>query len=834
MFQRKLLLSGFALFALSFFYGCAVKQKMDYREPEPIDHWMLRRSHPEKGFDQEAYFKGIEQVNQLKKQKSGGPDLNLNWELEGPFNIGGRVNVVTPLQMGSDTLFAGTANGGVFRTYDGGTNWTPVFDEFSYLSIGAITVDPMNSQRIYVGTGDRNFGGGSYNGNGLYQSDDLGDTWTNVGLSEVGIITSVIVDGQNADHILVGALGHGHQKTNDRGVYRSTDGGASWTNTLFVSDSSGVCEMIPDPTNDDIVYACFFNRVNLLDRGISRGLDSKIFKSTDAGATWTQLTNGLPNTEHSRVGISVSASNPNRLYAVYVGDTYNVSEIYLSNDAGATWVPTNANSGANGLDPNALGGFGWYFGRIYVDPNNENHIILPGVDQYESYDAGANWTLNVPEWWTYEVHADKHALIFQDANTMIIGTDGGMYKTEDLGGTWTPLGELPITQFYRVEANTFDPGQFAGGAQDNGSTSGNQTMPWSRDFGGDGFQMTYVEPNDNLVVYQTQRGRFHWTSNSVGVESLAVSDFDPNEITNWDTPYLVDDGQSLVAGTNRLLMMAAPPFDPWQAISGDLTLSGTGAVSPGRYHTITELASHPDNDDQILVGTSDGKVWRGDIFGGMNNWTDITSALPAHYVTSVNFSKRVQNKLYVTMSGYYSGFTTALVFKSEDNGATWTDISNNLPSIGINDMITYDRDDNEYLFIATDAGVFVSEDDGDSWDLLGTGMPTVTIAALDINATNQRLIAGTFGRSMWSYDISWALGLEEKGEETALLIFPNPVKDQFELGESFESVQLFSLDGRLIKDFGNVYQGEKLDVSGIDRGNYLLKADERSTQIRLD
>lgn len=812
--------------------SCKQTQELTSREPEPIDYWMLRRSHPQHGFDEQAYLRGVEKVNELKKIKSGGPELNLTWQQEGPFAIGGRVNVLTPNRRGGDTLFCGTANGGVFRSIDAGANWVPVFDDFSYLSIGAIAVDPTDPQKVFVGTGDRNFGGGSYNGNGIYVSTDMGDNWTQTGLSNVGIITSVLIDPQNTNHLLVGALGNGHAKTNDRGVYQSLDGGATWNNTLFVSDSSGVCEMVMDPTNSSVIYACFFNRINLLDRGISRGLDAKIFKSLDGGATWNQLTNGLPNTEHSRVGIAVSESNPNRLYAVYVSDSYNVSDIYLSNDAGASWTGILNGGGGNGLDPNALGGFGWYFGRIYVDPLDENHIILPGVDQYESYDAGQNWALNVPEWWTYEVHADKHALVFQDANTVLIGTDGGMYKTTNSGQTWTPLGELPITQFYRVAANTFDQGQYAGGAQDNGSTSGNNGTLWSRDFGGDGFQMTYVEESDNLVIYETQRGGIHWTSTSWGYEDMSV---DPGENTNWDTPYTVFSDQTVMAGTNRLVYKENPPLGAWQPISGDLTLSGLGQAPVNRYHTISEVASSSFDDTQVMAGTSDGLVWVGDRTS--QNWTNITGTLPAHYVTSLNFSKRDQNKMYVTMSGYYSGFTTALVFKSEDNGATWTDISNNLPAIGINDMITYDRDGNEFLFVATDAGVFVSEDDGATWNVLGSGMPTVTISALDINFDEQKLVAGTFGRSLWTYDISWTLtnvGLEEAEADIKNWIYPNPVKDYLEVRKGVSTLEILTLDGRLVMSRENVSAGDKIDITSLRNGYYLVRLDGASMKIKVE
>lgn len=816
--------------------SCAVEKKLTPREPEPIDYWMLKRSHEVHGFDQAAYLNGIQEVRNLKLQKTG-PDLNLNWELEGPFNIGGRINVVTPLTRTSDTLFCGAANGGVFRSYDAGNQWTPVFDDFSYLSIGAITVDPSNTQTVFVGTGDRNFGGSSYNGNGLYRSNDLGDTWTNIGLNQVGIITSVIVHSQNSDHILVGALGSGFEKSNERGVFRSTDGGTTWTNTLFVSDSSGVCEMVEDPTNSDIVYACFFNRVNLLDRSISKGPDSKIYKSTDGGATWNQLTNGLPSTELSRVGVAVSESNPNKLYAVYVGTGYNVEEIYVSNDAGATWNGINANSGSNGLDPNALGGFGWYFGRIHVNPFNENHIILPGVDQYESTDGGQSWNMNVPIWWTYEVHADKHALYFKDTNTMIIGTDGGMYKTTNGATTWNILGELPITQFYRVTGSTFTPGVYAGGAQDNGSTSGNQNGPWTRDFGGDGFQSTYVDAATNTVVYETQRGVIHWTDAFNGVTSLNVNSIDPNENTNWNTPYVVFEGsQALLAGSNRLLYMAAPPFDTWAPISNDLTLSGLGQAPVNRYHTITELAYNPLDEDQVLVGTSDGLVWKGSISGGMNNWVNITGTLPSNYVTSVNFSKKQAGTIYVTMSGYYSGFSSALVFKSIDNGATWIDISNNLPAIGVNDLITVisTPGNEELLFIGTDAGVFVSEDEGQTWDLMGSGLPIITIDAIDVSLSDRKIIAGTYGRSMWSYDISAVLGVEESNEFAEALVYPNPTSGEIHLSQSADDVRIYTIDGKLVFEMEN-YEADKLiSLDHLLPGHYVIQLDDKRVNLKIE
>lgn len=800
------------------------------RAPEPNDYWTLKRSHPVYGFDQKAYVKGMEAIQKLKdeSQTKDGPLLNLNWQLEGPNNIGGRVNVVTPLSKTSDTIFSGTANGGIFRTFDGGINWTPIFQEFSYLAIGAITVDPSNTNTLYCGTGDRNYGGYSYNGNGLYKSTDLGNTWVNVGLQNVGIITSCIVHSNNPNHILVGALGSGFAKSMERGVYRSTDGGATWTNTLFVSDSSGVCEMRADPSNPDIIYATTFNRLNLPYRSISKGPDAKIFKSTNGGATWVQLTNGLPAQVLSRVGIAISETNPNKLYALYVGDDYQVFEIYTSNDAGQNWSPLSVQS--TNLEPNALGGFGWYFGRIHVDPFDENHIIVPGVDQFESFDGGVNWNPNVPPWWTYEVHADKHDLYWVNSSTMIIGTDGGMYKTEDSGVSWVPLGELPITQFYRVNANVFNTSFYAGGAQDNGTTSGNANIPgWFRDFGGDGFQSYYIDENSHSTTYETQRGGIHWYDDFTGTTTISPELDFPTERTNWSTPYFVFDNGDITAGTFRILTYTGAPFGNWTPITNDLTMIGQGASTPANYHTITELGYNSFNINEMLVGTSDGLVWKGNRNDG-TTFVNIKSNLPNNFVSSVTYSKKTNGKIYVTMTGYYNNFSQALVFKSENGGGTWQNISSNLPAIGVNDLITKYIDGKEALIIATDGGVFISQNDGDSWEMLGNNLPVVTISALDIKESNHRLIAGTFGRSMWSYDLTWYLGLQETDDENQLA-YPNPVKDLLYLEKASDLVEIFTINGRKVKSFENVVPNVGLNLTDVEKGVYILQTN--NTIIRL-
>ncbi len=800
-------------------------------EPKAYDYWNLVRSNPVFGFDADAFYLGISKIREIKNNVQSlnrGPEHNLDWRLEGPFNIGGRVDVLTALNLGSDTLFAGTANGGVFRTIDGGLNWNSVFDDFGSLAIGSITVDPNNNNIIYVGTGDRNFGGGSFMGNGFYKSVDFGETWVNIGLSQAGIITSCTINPLNSSEIIVGALGDPFQKTNERGIYKTMDGGATWVNTLLVSDSSGVTNVVRSPSQPSVLLASSFNRLNLEGHRISAGPDSRIYKSIDGGDSWVRITNGLPDTDQSRVGIQFSASNPSKLYAIFISVDYNLQDIYVSSDEGVSWSGIGANGGLQGLDPGFTGGFGWYFGEIYVDPFDENHIIVPGVNQYESYDAGVTWTPNVPDWSTYEVHADKHALIFQNQTTQIIGTDGGIYKTEDSGAFWQTLGALPITQFYDINANSFENGVYSGGAQDNGTTSGNYlTTEWSRDFGGDGFEVTYIDQADHSIIYETQNAGLYWLDDNNGYVDISTQEVN----TNWFTPYTYKNSR-IIAGSNRLMKMDNPPFGFWEPISADLTQVGLGtAISPENYHTITKIKHNSLNESQIIVGTSDGLVWLGDVDGNMQN---ISSNLPEKFVTSVNFSKLNSQTLFVTMSGYYQNFNQALIFKSTDSGQTWMNIANNLPAIGINSFVSFVINGNENLFIGTDGGVFVSVNNGLTWDLLGQNLPIATVSDLDIDFENKRLVAGTFGRSIWSYNLSFWINTSSINEkELAKLISPNPVSEEIEFQENALEINIVDLQGNLVLSKKNVLKGEKIDVKNLKDGIYMIEIDKKQGKLMI-
>ena len=780
---------------------------------------------------------------------AGRRDMILSgpWTEEGPGNIGGRFNCLEKDPTDPDIIYAGAANGGIFKTTNGGTTWNPIFDDLAYLAIGEIKVDPSNSNRIWVGTGDRNFGGGSHIGNGVYLSTDGGDTWTQMGLEETGIITEIHIDPIDPDRIYVGTLGNPYEKTNDRGVYRTTDGGLGWTQVQFVSDSSGVCDMALDPSNPDIVYACFFNRINQPFNPKVSGPDSEIWKTINGGTTWVQLAGGLPLVSNSRVGIEIVPSTPNELYAIYVDEfTLNPLDVYHTVNGGTTWTPLDVYGGFDPLDTECMGGFGWYFGQIHVNPYDENELTIQGVEQWYSPDAGTSWYMNVPDWWTYDVHADKHDILYLDANSYIIATDGGLYRTDSDGGSWTDIENIAVSQFYHVCVNPLVDGLYGGGCQDNGSMSGNATVfnNWERLFGGDGFRQKWMELEPDGAFFEVQTGNlYHNNDFTTGLTDLSPTITFPDRV-NWDMPYKLNEQTTdLFVGTSFVSIMQGTPFGFYTQISADLTKVATGTyVGDPDRHTITEIEQDMIDDGYIYAGTTDGKVWRGEGSDVTWSWTDITGTLPDRYVTTLRASPDNEGTIYVGFSGYTINDYTAYLFKSTDYGDTWTDIGTDLPPMAVMDICVVPNYDDQYLLAAIDGGVYFSYDGGTGWNYLGVGMPACSISELDLDIPNKKLIAGTYSRSMWSYDISWmdSLGGTTPGasiaatNETQLQTYPNPVTDLLYFrGLESDIVTVYDQGGRQISqekvmDFGNYQQ---INLSNLNAGAYIIIADKKRKKI---
>lgn len=816
---------------------------------EPHDQWLTIRSYPD-GFDQDLYMERMEEIRMEAAASAFTRDaeLGLDWQQEGPGNIGGRIDVLTVDPTDENTIYAGATNGGIFKTTDGGASWNPIFDDQPYLAIGAISLDPDNSNILYAGTGDRNFTGNSFLGNGVYKSEDAGENWENIGLEQTGAVTEIIIDPTDSDRIFASTLGNPHVKNGFRGVYRSDDGGETWSNKLFVADSAGVVDLIMDPSNPNVLYAAGYNRMRNYYGSTVSGPNAKIYKTINGGESWVALSTGLPASDECRIGLAISNDDPNTVFALYVAeDGLDVKDIYKSTDAGASWTALDIYAGADGLPDGVMGGFGWYFGEVYLNPYNNDHLIIPGVEMFQTLDGGTSWERNVPFWWTYEVHADKHAIAFFDENSYIIATDGGLYRTDDNGENWEDIENIPITQFYHIDVHPHEDGLYGGGAQDNGSMSGNAASfnEWERLFGGDGFRVTFLEEDEGAAYYETQFGGLRYADPFGGTTNISPDD-PGDDRTNWDMPYVINETNAeLFVGTAHIQLMTGAPFGEYVYISDDLSRVGLGEdVDNMRYHNIAEIDQ--ESQDVIYAGTSDGLVWHGERTGGDFDWTwsNITDDLPNHYVTGVRCSPNMDQTTYVCMSGYKSEEDEAYLFRRDDGiDGEWVDISGNLPNITVNDILIvpgYEND--EYLFAALDGGVYFTENGGEHWEYLGVGLPAVTVSELHLDLPNEKLVAGTYSRSMWSYDISWMEPIVEEPDDSGieslnikpLEVYPNPVIDiAYIEAEVNDQIHVYANNGALIYHTKVVEMNGKtaVDLSKLKTGIYFLQRGQAVARI---
>lgn len=781
----------------------------------PGEWLILQRNYPDFTGKEEAFKAALAQT--LAFRSSSTNNWNYFWTLEGPTNIGGRFNCITLHPTNNSIMYAGSASGGIFKTTDNGVNWNPVFDDQPWLSISCITLQPGNPDVIYAGTGDKNISGIPFVGDGIYKSTDGGVTWNHSGLTSSRIISEVVVDPTNTNIVYAAAMGTPFIKDNNRGVYKSVDGGATWTQSLFVNDSTGAIDIIINPQNPQILYAATWNRIRNNQRSLVYGPDAGIYKSIDGGATWQLLGGGLPTGDISRIGITMSGTNPNKLWAVYVDNTLDIQGIYTTSDGGLNWTPVN-NPGFG-----IMGGFGWYFGRIEVNPVNDNELWLCAVDIYKSTDGGNTWNSSGG---FGSPHADKHDIIYKGNNNWLLATDGGLYETNDGGSSWSDIDLIANNQFYRITYNPHQSGLYAGGVQDNGSNVGNASSidNWQRIFGADGFQMRY-DPSDPDIVYAEYQNGGIVASTDGGFSFMDITQtIDPNDRRSWDMPYILNPAnpQEMYTGTYRVYKNSGAPADTWIDISPDLT---DGVIFGDRFHTITAIDQSALNNNHISAGTSDGNFWISTDDGA--NWNNVTTGLPDRYVTSVHFSPNNQNTIYVTHSGYKDNDFIPHVHRSANNGTTWTDISSNLPQLAVNDIYIYPGNDS-ILFVATDAGVFGSTDAGVSWNNVGNNLPPVAVYDIDYDPVNHKLLAGTFARSMWSFPVDSILtGMKEEGNSFQLSIYPNPSSEFIYISgmqlHDNDQIELYAADGKRIQivpitDNSNI----KISLKNIPAGNYFI------------
>ncbi|MDC8005652.1 T9SS type A sorting domain-containing protein [Aureisphaera galaxeae] len=797
--------------------GCNQNQPSEVseikKEKTPHDFMFMQRAYPTGEIKTTAHAEAMEwrEQNQNRSQSAV-------WEFAGPVNIGGRITDIEIPVDEAQTYYVGAASGGIFKTTDAGATWNPIFDSEGAPSIGDIEISKTDTDVLWVGTGEVNAGGGSlaYDGDGVYKSEDGGLTWESKGLPDVGSIGKVVINPNDEDIVMVAAMGPLFRDDNNRGVYRTTDGGSTWNQVLFVDNITGAIDMAIHPTDGNIVYAATWERQRRPEFRDYGGPGSGLHRSTDGGATWAEMTNGLPTNpnDKGRISIDISQSNPDVLYARYSDATGSIQGVYRTADGGDTWVEVNSSQLTNV-------GFHWWFRGIFVDPSDENTIYNVDFVVEKSTDGGNSWSTAFPN-----VHVDQHALAF-NASTggeVLLGNDGGFYKSSDDGASSTKDLTLPITQFYRIHVDAQNSDKVYAGSQDNGvmrtTTAG--LDDWSILVFADGFH-TEVDPTNTSIIYTMwQNGNFVKSIND-GASFSTLST--PAGRKNWNTPHLLDPANPEIVfyGTERV-NRSTNGGNTWTSISPDLT-NGPGGGNL-TFGTLISIDISPFDSNTIISGTDDGNVWITQ--DGGTNWNNVSSALPDRWVTKVLADREDVNSFYVTFSGYRYGEDSGHVYRTTDAGATWIDLGTSLPDIPINDIV---KDSYGNLFLATDAGVFASADNGANWAPFGDNMPPVVVTDMHIHEGDEYLYAATYGRSAYKMDIANdILSTSDSNFEAAIAMYPNPASELVNIvlkgQEETTEVAVYDALGRIALPAQRLANGV-LNVASLSSGVYYVKINQQ-------
>ncbi len=804
--------SAITIFLICFFV-LHPEEKACQKKLIPNDYLWAQRAFPYQTIPSAAYYEAVSMASNQPAARGSGA---LNWTLAGPTNVGGRITDLAMHESDLQTIYAATASGGVWKSKDAGDSWEPISDALPSLSIGDIAIDPSNKNVIYCGTGETNGGGGSvtYDGLGVYKSSDAGLSWQSVGLEATGSIGRIEVDTKQPNRVFVAAMGQLFGNNPERGVYRSNDSGNSWEQVLFVNDSVGFIDLVIHPQNPDTLFAVSWERTRKPNARVYGGPGSAIWRSTDGGDTWAKLSGGLPTgSTVGRIGIAISASNLEILYATIARTNGSFAGVYKSNNNGDSWTLVSGNG-----DP-GYASFGWWFGQIRVHPESPDHIFNLGIGWKESSDAGASWA----EVSNY-LHADYHAFYIHPANPsfQVVGNDGGIYISTDGGATWQAR-PIPTTQFYTSEIDFQNPTRFSGGAQDNGTWASldGGIDNWNQIYGGDGF-VTLINPLDNAIFYaESQYGVF---SGSNGASAPSAPRY------NWNTPYIFDPNNPdvLYFGADRLFRSSDRGLS-WVTISGNLSngIIGSGGVV---YGTITSIAASPIDSNIIFAGTDDGNVWVTGDAGG--NWTKISDNLPKRWVTKVVADLWDPQTAYICLSGFRHNENMVHVYKTSDLGQTWVSVAGNLPDIPVNDLILDPLYPTQW-FLATDTGIFSTSDAGANWMLVNNGLPIVPVLDLTFHAPTRTLVAATYGRSMYKATVPTLSALYEPAAFENIKIAPNPTLADWQvsfvlLEKQDIRLDLYNLSGQCVKTAyqGSIDKGKhafSIDTEALSAGIYLLK-----------
>mgnify|MGYP001307451566 FL=1 len=756
----------------------------------------------------------------------------LKWRAVGPALTSGRVSDLAVNPNNPFEYYVAIASGGVWKTSNWGVDYKPIFDGQSSYSIGCVTIDPNNTNIVWVGTGENNNQRSVAYGDGVYKSVDGGASWKNMGLKNSEHIGNILVHPDNSDVVYVSAYGPLWSKGGDRGIYKTEDGGKTWNNILNIDEHTGFNEIHMDPRNPDVLYAASHQRRRHVYTYVGGGPGSGLHKSVDGGKSWKEINKGLPSVEIGRIGMDISDANPEIIYAI-VEAAERKGGFYKSTNRGETWVKQSSKVTS-----------GNYYQEIFADPVDEDIVYIMDTWMAVTHDGGKTFK-NVGE--DYK-HVDNHAMWINPNNNMhwLVGCDGGIYETFDSGKKWDFKKNLPVTQFYKVAVDNAEPFyNIYGGTQDNFSIGGPSRVnnshgisnqDWFITHGGDGFESQIDPENPNIVYAQSQYGwlvRYDKLSGEeVGIKPIARKG-ELDYKWNWDAPLAVSNHKS-----GRLYFAANKVFrsddygNSWSVISDDLSrkidrnklkvydrvlsidaVAKNGSTSP--YGTIVALSESPIDEDFIVIGTDDGLIQITENSG--KSWRkvdDIKGAPKQSYVNSVYLSQHDINVIYVAFNHHKFGDFKPYVFKSSDKGMTWESISNNLPIKGSVYSIEEDHIDSSLIFCGTEFGVFFSPDSGGSWKELANGLPTIAVRDIAIQRRENDLVLGTFGRGFYVLDdYSVLRSIENLDTSIEAKIFD--VRDAL----MWEKAAPLGLPGKAFQG-DNFYLSENLDPVAIFTYNY--------------
>jgi photosystem II stability/assembly factor-like uncharacterized protein len=697
---------------------------------------------------------------------------HLQWRSIGPAIMGGRIDDFAVVEGNASTFYVGAATGGVWKTTNNGTTFEPLFDDQGSTSIGDICIAPSDPNIIWVGTGEPNNRQSSSWGDGVYRSFDGGKTWQNMGLKDSKHIGRIVIDPRDPNIVYVAAVGHLWGPNHERGVYKTTDAGKTWAQSLFVNDDTGVIDIAMDPRSPGTLYAAAYQRRRTPWGFNGGGPGSGIYRTIDGGASWSRLTKDLPEGNTGRIGLDIYRGNPNIVYAIIENAK---GGVFRSEDRGSTWKKMSD------VDSRPM-----YYSQIRIDPSNDQRIWQCAANMFTSEDGGKTWVQNV----VTRIHGDYHGLWIDPSNSnhMLAGSDGGIHQSYDRGRTWDYINTIPLGQFYEVSLDNQKPYMVYGGLQDNGSwagPSGTLTVEgitnddWVRTGGGDGFY-SVVDPADPATIYvESQDGNVARLELKTGERRNIRPEPPAGEKPyrfDWNSPILISpfNNHAIYFGGNRVFR-STDSGDSWtrsEDLSRDqdrekLPMMG---VLPDKnmlsrhdgvqtFGQVVTLAESPLKEGLLYAGTDDGylQVSR----DGSRSWKNITDRVrgvpKSTYVSRVVPSRFAEGTVYVTFDGHRADDYNTYVFVSTDYGETWKSLKSDLPA-GVTCRVVREHPRNQnLLFLGTEFGAFASLDRGSRWTRLKGNLPTVRVDDIQIQPRDNDLVLATHGRSIWVLDNITAL-----------------------------------------------------------------------------